>query len=95
MDEERKIIANSVISRGWIPFTEENVKKYFDGFALSYRNGLYYELLGKVDYNTVFDFDDYFNFLNGCDTLFKYEPKEGIGYQKRPLKNPNINFKVK
>ncbi len=94
-NKERCKVANDILSRGWVPFTESNVKKYFDGFVLSFRNGLYYELLGKVDYNTDYDYDDYFNFLIGCDDLFRYEPKEGIGYQRRPLKNPNINFKIK
>ena len=62
---------------------------------LSARNGLYYELLGDVKYQTDYDFDDYFNFLNNCDNILKYEPKEGLGYQKRPLNNPYINFKQK
>lgn len=94
-NKERCVVANNILSRGWVLFTESNVKKYFDGFTLSFRNGLYYELLGKVDYNTDFDFDDYFNFLIGCDDLFRYEPKDGIGYQKRPLKKTDIKFNVK
>lgn len=93
IDEQREKIANDIIDRGWIPFTEENLKHYFDGFMLSARNGLYYELLGDVKYQTDFDFDDYFNFINNCDNVLNYEPKEGLGYQKRPLNNPYINFK--
>ncbi len=94
IDKNRAKVATTIIDRGWIILTEENIKHYFDGFMLSSRNGLYYELLGKVEYQTEYDFDDYFNFLNDCDSVINYEPIEGLGYQKRPLKNPYINFKL-
>ncbi len=93
IDEKRKELASTILNRGWITATGENLKHYFDGFTLSDRNGLYYELLGKIDYTTTYDVDDYFNFLNNRDSLLNYEPEEALGYQKKPLKNPYLNFK--
>ena len=94
-NHERFLTASTIIEKGWVPFNEQNIKNYFDGFTLSVRNGLYYELLGKVDYSTNYTSDDYINFLEGSDDLFKHEPNEGLGYQKRPLKNPYLNFNIK
>ncbi len=94
-DKDRSKVAKDILKRGWVPFTDENFKMYLDGFTLSFRNGLYYELLGKVDYSTNYDFDDYYNFLTGKDSLYRYEPKEGLGVQERPLKDPHINFNCK
>ena len=94
MDDKRSKVASIIISRGWIKLTENNFKEYLDGFTLSYRNGLYYELLGKVDYTTNYSYNDYIRFLEGTDNILRYEPKEGLGYQIKPLKNPYLNFKI-
>ena len=95
IDDGRKELANNLIQNGWIPFTNENIKKYFDGFALSYRNGLFYEIMGNVNYITPYNADDYRNFLAGEDDMFKHEPKEGLGKQMRPLKDPHMRFNIK
>ncbi len=94
-DDERVKTAEMILKRGWVPFTEENIKNYFDGFALSVRNGLYYEENGGVDYHTPYTYLDYIHFLEGEDDMFKHESREHLGRQIRPLKDPYINFKVK
>ena len=91
---ERKTLAREMISKGWIKLTEENTKNYFDGFALSYRNGLYYDLLGNVDFSTDYTYDDYIDFLFTEASQANYEPLEGLGFQKERIKNPNMTFKT-
>lgn len=95
VDEARSKLASDLIENGWIEFNSDNIKNYFDGFALSVRNGIYYELLGKIDYSTNYTSVDYLNFLSGKDDMFKHEPREGLGRQLKPLKNPNIKFNLK
>ena len=92
---KRMHLARTLINRGWIRFNSDNIKTYFDGFTLSYRNGIYYELLGKVDYNPTYTSNDYLNFLEGSDDMFKHEPRIGLGKQLRPLKNPYMDFNIK
>lgn len=93
-NNERKEVARQLISRGWIKLTEENMKNYFDGFALSYRNGIYYDMLGKVDFTTDYTYDDYIEFIFGNDNQANYEPLEGLGYQRARIKNSAISFKT-
>ena len=93
MNEARKKDAETIIQNGWIEFNDESIKHYFDGFALSVRNGLYYELHRQADYTTNFTTDDYLNFLAGIDDMFLREPQEGLGRQLRPLNNPCFKFK--
>lgn len=94
-DEQRVKTADLLLRRGWIPFDEENIKNYFDGFALSVRNGLYYESNGKVDYYTEYTADDYLKFLGGYDSMFNHEPREFLGRQIKPLKDPHMEFCIK
>lgn len=47
MDEERKRIAEEILTKGFIEFTPEVIKAYFDAFIFSGRNGFYYDSLGK------------------------------------------------
>ena len=35
MDEKRKEVAQTILQRGWIEATPENIKAYLDGFAMA------------------------------------------------------------
>ncbi|MBO4245639.1 MAG: hypothetical protein J5892_02740 [Bacilli bacterium] len=50
---------------------------------------------GEVDYHTPYSASDYIHFLEGSDNMFKHEPKEGLGRQIRPLKDPSMVFNRK
>lgn len=91
LDKFRKSVADTINKYGWIELTEENLKTYFSGFALSYRNALYYEkrpLIYQVDY----DVDDYIRFLRHEDSQLNHEGNMNIGFQKVPIINPNKSF---
>ncbi|MCX4254952.1 MAG: hypothetical protein OSJ63_06820 [Bacilli bacterium] len=79
--EERMALALNLLKRGWIPFTKNNIKNYFDGFALSFRNGLYYDETGDYSFTTNYNDIDYINFLNGTDSQVNHEGKEVIQKQ--------------
>ena len=69
MDEDRKKIAEELLTKGFIEFTPEVIKAYFDAFIFSGRNGLYYDSLGKKqlnkeDYEPYYTCDDYLFALN-------------------------------
>lgn len=69
MDEGRKKIAEELLTKGFIEFTPEVIKAYFDAFIFSGRNGLYYDSLGKKqlnkeDYEPYYTCDDYLFALN-------------------------------
>lgn len=91
-DDLRMIVAKTLLNRGWIELTPDVVKAYFDGFALSYRNGLYYEDK-EIVFETDYTRDNYKDFLCGVDNQVRHEGKSVLGYQLRPLKNPSIRFK--
>ena len=93
LNRDRKNVAMTILKNGWIRCTKENFKHYLDGFTLSFRNGLYYDWLGRVDYNVDYTDRDYLNFLNGYDYITNYEPIEGLGEQERPLENTKLRFK--
>ena len=93
MDEERKEVAKTLLKKGWIKLTNKVLKCYLDGFAISYRNGLYYEQAGDFSFTTEYTPDDYKNFLSGVDNQILHEGKDVLGYQKVLLKNPNISIK--
>jgi hypothetical protein len=64
MDERRKKIAEEILTKGFIEFTPEVIKAYFDAFIFAGRNGLYYDSLGKQnltkeDYEPYYTCDDY------------------------------------
>ena len=92
MTEDSKKIANELLSNGYIEINEETLKIYLDPFAISFRNGLYYEQTQDFSYTTDYDADDYMEFLWGNDNQLNYEDQNCLGYQNRPLKNPNMNF---
>ena len=85
MNEKRKEIAKKILSDCWIELTPGVLKAYLDGFAISYRNGLYYEEYQDFSYTTLYTDDDYWNFLNGLDNQYNHEKAQCLGYQKRPL----------
>ena len=92
MTEDSKKIANELLSNGYIEINEETLKIYLDPFAISFRNGLYYEQTQDFSYTTDYDADDYMEFLWGNDNQLNYEDQNCLGYQNRTLKNPNMNF---
>lgn len=92
LTNERKIFAEKLMRDGYFEVTEENVKLYFDGFAMSYRNGLYYEDMKKIIFKTDYTAEDYLKFISGEDHQLNHEPKEFLGRQKKILKNPSMSF---
>ncbi len=92
MKKSRKDVATFLLKNGWIELNEHVFKQYLDGFALSFRNGHYYELFGRVDYSTTYTIDNYLDFLTGRDTILNYEDREGLGILEEPLTNRNLRF---
>ena len=92
-NKERLMVAKKLLKDGYLWATIDNLKNYFDGFALSFRNGLYYENQGCVDYTTIYSKDDYFSFLETDDSQLKREKKLFLGPQLHPLTNPKFKFK--
>ncbi len=92
INDRRRKTAEELLKKGFIKYNEENLKNYLDGFALSYRNGLYYEQIGNTNYETNYTFNDYERFLFTDDSQVKHESLEVLGRQKTGLKNPNFDF---
>lgn len=83
IDEKRKKVAEQVLKKGYIELNDENMKAYFDGFALSYRNGLYYKNTNDYSYQTEYTAEDYKRFLDGEDSQLNYESRDTLGSQKK------------
>ena len=92
IDETRKMVAKKLLKDGWIKATPEVIKAYMDGFALSFRNGLYYEETRDFTYTTDYTTEDYLRFLFGEDNQLHYEEESYLGFQNRPLKNIHMSF---
>lgn len=92
LTEERRAFAEKLMRDGYVEATEENIKLYFDGFAMSYRNGLYYENMDEVIYETSYTAYDYQNFIAGEDSQVKHENIAFLGRQKKILKTPIKSF---
>lgn len=92
MNPDRKKVSDIILQDGWIELTDENLKHYLDGFAISFRNGLYYEKTNDFSFNTNYTADDYRNFLNGNDSQLNHEGKIVLGYQEIPLENHKMKF---
>lgn len=88
-NESYKKIAQHLINFGWIEATEQNLKAYFDGFAISFRNGIYYEDMKDFIFKTDYRAEDYISFLNGKGSQLEKEPAISLGRQMRPLKSCN------
>ena len=95
LDEMRKAFAKRLMHYGWVEASDENLKLYLDGFAISYRNGLYYENRGDISYFTDYSAEDYLNFLEERDSQVNHERHEELGRQKCLLKDMKINFDLK
>lgn len=95
LNEDRKKVAMSILKYGYVEATDENLKHYFDGFTISFRNGLYYENIGKAIYETDYTIDDYISFMETSDSQLNHENVKYLGFQKQPLNNYKFNFKVK
>lgn len=92
-DSFHKDVALTLLNRGWIEYTDETLKAYLDGFLLSFRNGLFYERTEDFSFIANYTASDYRNFFYGDDDLFQHEKKEELGFQLKPLSNPNMLIK--
>ncbi len=92
MDEMRRSVAEKLLKDGWIKATPQVLKAYMDGFALSFRNGLYYEETGDFSYTTNYTAEDYIRFLFGEDNQLHHEESSYLGFQNKPLKNIHMSF---
>lgn len=82
MDSKRKRVAEELLRNGFIELKNNNFKDYCDGFTLSYRNGLYYEMYDN-HYSTDYTNQDYINFIiNKSDNQVNHESIKCLG----PLK---------
>ena len=91
MYESRRKVAETLLRDGFILLEGDVLKDYLDGFAISYRNGLYYEETKDFSYTTNYMVNNYDDFLAGVDNQLNHE-KEFLGYQRKPLNNPNLDF---
>lgn len=87
MTEERISLAKTLLEHGFIKLTPENIKLYFDGFALSYRNGHYYEITKDYSYTTDYSASDYVNFLEGVDNQVNHEGEMVLRKQITPCQS--------
>lgn len=94
LTEKGRNIAYKILTDGYIELTEDVFKTYMDSFTLSFRNGLFYEK-NDSSFCVPYSIDDYEKFLAGFDSQVKHEGVKCLGRQKRPLRNPNIDFKIK
>lgn len=94
MNEKRKELAEDLLKNGYIKLTEENFKDYMDGFTISFRNGLYYEQTKDLNFKTKYTVNDYINFLKEKDSQIQHESKELLGFQRKPLDDNKMVFKL-
>ena len=85
MNTSRLKTATKLLKDGYIEMTEENIKNYFDGFAISFRNGTFYDLKEDYSYTTNYSPYDYLRFINGYDSQYNHEGEEVLGYQRKKL----------
>ena len=93
LNEERKNLAQTLVMYGYIELTENIFKSYLDGFTISFRNGSYYETTNDFSYTTDYTVEDYIKFLAREDNQINHEGIRNLGYQKKPLKDPFMNFR--
>ena len=92
LNDSRKRTALELLKNGYIEMTDENIKNYFDGFALSYRNATYYDETLDFSFTTNYTPYDYMRFINEEDSQLNHEGIDRLGFQKKVLRNPNIRF---
>lgn len=90
--EARENVARTILKNGWIELNEDTIKHYMDGFALSYRNGLFYEELGEAKYETPYTIEDYHKFIFTNDSQLKREGAKVLGYQRYVMKKSDFKF---
>lgn len=95
LDPERKRVAETILKRGWIKATPNNFKAYMDGFALSFRNALYYERNGETEFKVPYTFYDYKRFLMGEDDQLRKQEFECLAVQESVLKDKDYCKKLK
>lgn len=95
MDEGRMNVAMQLLKKGWIEADKDNFKHYMDGFALAFRNCLFYEKNKRYDLTVPYTFEDYKSFLVGDDHQIAYEGEECLGIQDEPLKDKDYCYKLK
>ena len=95
LDPERKKVADALLKRGWIKATASNFKHYMDGFALSFRNGLYYERNGEEEFKVPYTFYDYKKFLMGEGDQIESQSEECLAVQDSPLKDKDYCKRLK
>ena len=95
LDPQRKHVADTLLKRGWIKATADNFKHYMDGFALSFRNGLYYEKNNETEFKVPYSFYDYKRFLMGEDDQIKHQDFECLAVQESVLKDKDYCKKLK
>lgn len=92
LNDSRMKTATKLLKDGYVEMTDENMKNYFDGFALSYRNATYYDETDDFSFTTNYSPYDYMRFINEEDSQLNHEGIDRLGYQKKVLRNPNIRF---
>ena len=92
MCESRRRVAENLLRDGFILLEGDVLKDYLDSFAISYRNGLYYEETNDFSYTTNYEVKNYDDFLAGVDNQLNHEKELLLGYQRKPLNNPNLDF---
>ena len=92
MDKDRLKLSKDILEQGYVLLDDKNLKNYLDGFTISYRNGLYYEIMDDFSYTTKYTAEDYRIFLRHEDNQVNHECHQVLGYQERLLKNPRMKF---
>lgn len=95
MDEERKKVALQLLKKGWIEADKVNFKHYMDGFALSFRNCLFYKKNGTNDLTVSYTFEDYKRFLSTEDSQISCEGEDCLGVQEEVLEDTGYCYRLK
>lgn len=90
MSDERKRVANKILRDGWIELDDKTLKTYLDGFAISYRNGIYYAKTNDYSYEADYTSEDYIKFLKGEDNQVNHEGKDSLGYQRKLVNDKKL-----
>ncbi len=92
MTDKGKEIAYKILTDGYIELNEEVLKTYMDAFTLSFRNGLFYEQKDS-NFCVPYTVADYERFLASEDSQTNYKQFQYLGRQRKPLKDPGMDFK--
>lgn len=95
LTSNRLKLAKQILKNGYIELNNITGKTYFDGFALSFRNGHFYEQTKDFSYTTPYGLDDYERFLIGSDSQINHESIRTLKLQTTPIQNPYLDFSYK